>query len=74
MKLAVGVEEVLAVGVTKAVDVVEETVATGLPKNRASCNSVESSSPGMISSLGFFILRVSLWTLPLSFCESEEAD
>ena len=69
-----GVDEVLDVGVPKAVDVVEETVATGLPKNRASCTSVESSSPGMISSLGFFILRVSLWTLPLSFCESEETD
>ena len=70
-----GVEEAVDVGVTKAVDVVvEETVATGLPKNRASCTSVESSSPGMISSLGFFILRVSLWTLPLSFCESEETD
>ena len=69
-----GVEEAVDVGVTKAVDVVEETVATGLPKNRASCTSVESSSPGIISSLGFFILRASLWTLPLSFCESEEAD
>lgn len=70
----VGIEEVLGVGVTEAVDdvVEEEKVSTCLPKNRASCTSVESSSPGMISSLGFFILRVSLWTLLLSFWEREE--
>ncbi len=40
-----------------------EAPATGFPKNRASCTSVESSSPGMGASLGDFILRTRLRTV-----------
>ncbi len=40
-----------------------EAPATGFPKNRASCTSVGSSSPGMGASLGDFILRTRLRTV-----------
>ena len=45
----------------------EEATAAVLPKNRASCTSVESSSPGMGPSLGGFILSASLRTVRRSF-------
>ncbi len=37
------------------------------PKNRASCTSVGSSSPGIVSSLGVLILLTRLWTVRRRF-------
>lgn len=48
----------------------EEATATamgGFPKNRASCTSVGSSSPGIVSSLGGLILLTRLWTVRRRF-------
>ena len=44
-------------------DELGEAIATGLPKNLVSCTSVESSSPGIVSSLGDLILLTNLRTV-----------
>lgn len=51
-----------------------DAIATGLPKNLASCTSVESSSPGIGASLGGLIFLTRLRTVLRSLWAPGEED
>lgn len=64
----VGVNEPCVLVLMLALLLGSQSTRTGLPKKRAICTSVESSSPGMISSLGDFTFWTRLWMVRRNFC------